>query len=239
VAWLIVTAAVIGIVSGRLRRPHPAHRRPPAVRHPDLLLFGLITQVASWLTPGAPGAVILGLSLAALLIALAGNLDVVGFGVMSVGIALNLLGLMLNLGVPADRDALVSANVVEAAELDTVTLTGGRHVQADDLVPILGDVVPVGLLGAVLSFGDLILLAGLIATTSDACRKTQRRQAISTASVDQDWGMAPSPAPVSAFQNSAKPETATPETIDLASPRLIFIDDFAEDPDLVSASQSR
>lgn len=90
------------------------------------------------------------------------NLHLTGSGIVLLGVALNLVALMLNGHIAVDPDAVIGAGIVSADDLVFVELGAGRAYQdADTILPILGAVVPVRVVGEVLSFGDLIVIAGL------------------------------------------------------------------------------
>ena len=99
------------------------------------------------------------------------NLRLRGLGVVAIGLGANLVPLLVNGTVPVDPDALVHARLAERSELDTVDLDGGRSLADDDtLFAFLGDVIPLPELGLVLSFGDLIIAAGLGAAARNSLR---------------------------------------------------------------------
>ena len=170
----------------------------------------------------------MGGALAVLLAFALSNIHVTGVAVISVGLLLNLVSVVLNNGIPVRGEALARAGVVERGELATVRLGPVRHLETPtDRLSMLGDVVPIPAATIVLSFGDLIVLAGV----ADAMRDLARRRRRAWSSNDRvsydstmtqlnavhDWGTAPSAPPESALQYSAKPERTEPVTIDLTS----------------------
>lgn len=172
-------------------------------------------------------------SLAVLLAFVAANAHLTGVVVIGCGLLLNLVALVVNNGMPVRGDALVAAGVAEASELDTLSFAGPRHLETStDVLGVLGDVVPIPLAGEVVSFGDLIIVVG----AADAVRELARRRRPAWSAAERqgyrstmtqlkavhDWGTAPSGAPVSGSQNSAKPDRTAPDTIDLTrSPRSL------------------
>lgn len=156
-------AVAIGLAAGLL-----AGGRPSGDRHTfrlwPALLFGVVAQ---WLPdlPGVPdGAAPLAVACSYLaLIAFAvANLRLVGMPVVLVGLVLNMAVIVANGGMPVRVEALVAAGIVEADEVSAVDLGPKRHLEEEaDVLAVLGDVLPVAPLREVISFGDLILAAGV------------------------------------------------------------------------------
>ncbi len=145
------------------------------------------------------------------------NLRLVGMAVVSIGVIVNLVPVALNGATPVRGEALVSAGLVAAADLDQVALNGSR-VLADDqtILEILGDVIPVRATKQVLSFGDLIMLVGLANVLANLMVRARprwtstRQRAMTRANPLQDWGIAPPPTPRSPSQYSANPDCTAP-----------------------------
>jgi hypothetical protein len=141
------------------------------------------------------------------------NLHLIGMGVMTIGLALNLFAIIVNGGMPVSPRALVAAKVVAADEVAQIELRGPRHLErASDATRVLGDIIPMR--GQVVSFGDLIIAVATADVIAHLVRRQRRRQpSISSANPDQDWGIAPSPVPSLASQYSASPDTDAPRTL--------------------------
>jgi hypothetical protein len=109
---------------------------------------------------GAVGLVVVGL---AVLVMLAlRNLHLVGVSIIAVGLGLNLIATVANDGFPVDKGALIAARVEDARTIDEPRLSGGQHLRTgDDHLWWLGDAIPLRELEQVLSFGDLIIIAGI------------------------------------------------------------------------------
>lgn len=107
-------------------------------------------------------ACILG-SYALLLAFTAANLRLVGMPVVLLGLVLNIAVITLNAGMPVRAEALLTVERdLAAADLAAVDFGAKRHLETgEDRLAFLGDVVPVRVLGEVLSFGDLILAVGI------------------------------------------------------------------------------
>ncbi len=229
---MLVVAAVVGLLAGRLTTTgrHTARARIAAL---PLLAAGFALRVAVPMLDGDIALVALAGSLGLLLCFTACNLHLVGVGVMGIGLLVNFVGVVANSGMPVRSAALVAANVIEPDEQGAVHLASPRHREdSADRLAVLGDVLPIAPLRTVVSFGDLILAAGLADTIAQLARR--RRQATSSASVAHDWGTAPSPSPVSGSQYSANPERHAPAWIDLESDPAT-----SAARDLVDASHSK
>ena len=109
----------------------------------------------------APGWIALGSLVMALAFAFR-NIRLAGMAVVSVGIIANLVPLVLNGATPVRPEALVEAGMVDAADLDRVTLSGPYELSdADTSLASLGDTIPLSFAKQVVSFGDLIILVGI------------------------------------------------------------------------------
>ncbi len=129
-----------------------------------------------WILPlGAIGAVLVGFNISSSYAkyVLAGSLVCIAFGaiinrhllgmsVIALGAVMNLIPLLLNGYLPVDPQALVAAGIVDADSLYRVVLGAGRQLQTDGgLLDGLGPVIGVSWLREVISFGDLIIAAGI------------------------------------------------------------------------------
>jgi hypothetical protein len=161
-------------------------------------------------------------------------------GVLAIGLCANVVPVVVNQGMPVRADALVHANVATAADVGTIELTGGRHLErpSDNFV-VLADIIPVPAAGEVVSFGDLIICVAMVDVIVHLVRRQRHAPAhsrgrhgpqggygeptldlrepaaadISSARPDHDWGDAPSPVPSSGSQNSDNPDVSAPSTV--------------------------
>lgn len=173
----IAVAVIIGLVVGTLRRGKLTALARTRVRHPELLVIALvaggITEVAD---PGGAGAITLGALFSGLGFALF-NLHMVGMPIVAIGVVANLVPLAANGAMPVRPEALVEAEMVAAADLDRVEVTGARELVDDHtLVAFLGDTLPVRWTGQVLSIGDLIMLVGLADVVTNLMLRRPRRE---------------------------------------------------------------
>jgi hypothetical protein len=245
---LVALALVLGLVIAMLRRPLSARAGRPGLRRAELLPVGAGLHLVGAQIEGDLAPVVVAAALLTLLWVAAANTHLTGALVIGVGLVLNLAAVCLHQGTPVRPAALAAAGVLDAADAaagaaraERVELGGGRRLERpSDVAPLLGDVLAVPRAGMVLSFGDLIVLAGLVDATADVARRRRRRWsaerrqsyrdvAETRARVDQLWGTAPSGSPLSGSQCSAKPDVAAPATIDLRSAAATEEPDGAEE----------
>jgi hypothetical protein len=230
---VLLLSLMIGLIGGRLRRTGAHVARPDLLWLP-VLVAGVAARALVEIVGGDAAVPVLAGSLVLLVAFAVRNCHLVGMAVIAVGLLANLEGLLANDGMPVRPSALVAAGITSRSELASVQLDAPRHLEgSDDRVAILGDVLPVPGAGIVLSFGDLIVAAGLSDVVAQLTSR-RRRQRATTASVAHDWGTAPKPSPESASHHSAN--------IDLRAPAAIELDSAAatdSSPDLVDATHSR
>lgn len=155
-------AVLIGLVAGLVRRGRFASLARTRLRAVSLLAVavacGALVDATSVPIPG----VWAGVGLVAGVAFALRNAHVVGMAIIGVGVALNLLPVVVNGTMPVRADALVEAGMVDSADLDRVSLDGAREIAGPETrLDSLGDVIPIRLTAQVLSFGDLIMLVGL------------------------------------------------------------------------------
>lgn len=241
----VIVAAVLGFVVGVLRRPLGAHLADPVVILPGVAVAGVALQVLLGVADVPAEGQVLGVSLALLCGFAVVNRHLVGMGLLAVGLLLNMGVVLANGGMPVRASALVDAGVVEAGDLVHADLGAGRRFErTDDLVPALGDAIPVRPFRAAMSFGDLVVLMGVGTLTADLTRyarrgtgRRRRGQARTTmaATTDvHDCGTAPSPTPWSGCQYSAQPDEPAPD-------RVVVLTDAATSsaPELTAARNDR
>lgn len=134
------------------------------LRWPALTLVAVVLYWAPSLSSASSGAAVALLlcSYAVLLGFALANLRLRGMAVVGVGLALNAMVISANGGMPVDPRAVVAAGLVSPDQLIGVELGPARQWQeADDRLAVLGDNVAVAALDEAVSFGDLVLAAGL------------------------------------------------------------------------------
>lgn len=165
---LLLAAILAGLVAGlagggSVRNLQAVRLRWEAVLFTLLVLQLVLPRLAQALR--VPGPVALGiwlLAMAGLVLAALRNAQAPGMVVAAIGVALNLMVIGLNLGMPVSARAVrfLAGNTEMAVEYDLV------HRELDDrtVLPWLADIVPVpGPRGlrAVVSVGDLLLVSGV------------------------------------------------------------------------------
>lgn len=100
------------------------------------------------------------------------NIRIGGMVLVAAGLGLNLFVTVINWGMPVSGSALVSAGIVDEADLSAVQLNGGRELADGALFGFLGDVIPLPW-GHVVSIGDLVVLAGVVLVTASVARRYQ------------------------------------------------------------------
>ncbi|MGH7358589.1 MAG: DUF5317 family protein, partial [Acidimicrobiia bacterium] len=94
------------------------------------------------------------------------NLRVRGMTIVAIGVAMNALVIGLNQGMPVDTDG----GTVE-------TTAFHRAEQDDDLLPFLGEIVPLPEpFDQMVTFGDLVIAVGLVDAAYHASRRPARRR---------------------------------------------------------------
>ncbi|MGI8758432.1 MAG: DUF5317 family protein [Acidimicrobiales bacterium] len=165
---LTVLAVVASMVLALALGGRPRHVAAERLRWPALLVGALaLYWLPSLLDPAPPADVVLvALGYATLLAFVAVNLRLVGMPVVLVGLCLNTAVIAANQNMPVDARAVVVAGLARPEELGSLGLGPARRLlDPTDRLAVLGDVVPVPGLREVVSFGDLILAAGLANVT--------------------------------------------------------------------------
>lgn len=160
-----VVAVTVGLVAGLVCGGRPANAARCSLHWWPALAVGAFAQ---WL-PELIG-VAEQRAFAAVMFSYAGlaafavaNRRLVGMSVVLVGLVLNAAVIAVNGGMPVRASAIVASGIVASPDkVSRVDFGSKRHLEdADDRLVWLGDVIPVLFLREVLSFGDLILAAGV------------------------------------------------------------------------------
>ena len=128
----LVLALVIGAIVGVCRGGHVAALSGVRFASLSLVVMAVISSVATeHLDLPAPGWIALGSLVMALAFAFR-NIRLAGMAVVSVGIIANLVPLVVNGATPVRPEALVEAGMVNAADLEHVTLSGPYELSDAD-----------------------------------------------------------------------------------------------------------
>jgi hypothetical protein len=162
--WLLPLALPFGVLVGCLAGGDWHRIARYRLHWWGLLAVALVIGLIVGLNPDAfAGGLLLLISLVAYLAVALRNLHIVGMGVVAVGIMANMIPVLVNGHMPVRPEALVQAELADAGNYDQVQLGTGRELaEENDHLTWLGPVVPVSLVSEVLSWGDLIVMAGLL-----------------------------------------------------------------------------
>ncbi|MEO6121190.1 MAG: DUF5317 family protein [Acidimicrobiales bacterium] len=168
---LVLLAAVVGAALGVARRGRPLHGADRRVRLWPLLVGGLAAQLAVAMLDGGGLGVLL-MSYALLVAFALANLWTVGMWLVGLGVALNLVVIAANQGMPVRAEALVHAGVAGPQEVTALEFTAKRHLEdPHDRLTALADIVAVPALGEVISFGDLFMSTGVAVVLAHLLRR--------------------------------------------------------------------
>jgi hypothetical protein len=165
---LFLLVAGAGVAVGLARGGSLGGLREPGVRWLPLALAGLAVQALVVVLPlralGLPpvlGAVLLLAALATLLVVARPNARLAGVPLLALGLLLNLLVVLANLGMPVPVDTLDRAGT--ALEQPVPSRPDAKHVleHGGTRLGLLGDRLAVRPLRAVTGYGTVIELAGL------------------------------------------------------------------------------
>ncbi|MBA3654027.1 MAG: DUF5317 domain-containing protein [Actinobacteria bacterium] len=163
--WFTAITVALGALIGLAVGGRPRHVPEHTFHLWPLLLAGLALQVIVEAgMVGAIGVQLVAVSYVLLLAFGALNLRLSGMGVVMVGMAMNLVPIAINAGMPVRAGALVDAGIVPTPDASTyVRLRGERHLEDNgDHLTFLGDIIPVSAIRQVVSFGDLVLGIGTV-----------------------------------------------------------------------------
>lgn len=174
---VVVVAVAVGLARGG--RLEGLSRLPFRGGIAILILFVaqlLIRQVMP--TVGAPDSHLsvwlwCGVSIGLLLLC-ALNWQIVGIHTLALGIALNVLVVALNIGMPVGGS--LAASIGMTPGVDSVVDRGGfyRMVDSGTVAPVLGDVIPIPAprpLRSLVSLGDIIMFVGAGVLIEEGIRK--------------------------------------------------------------------
>ena len=169
IAAVVAAGAVLGLLLGRRPRHLPDRR----FRLPLLVVAGIVLQAAS-----QAGFVLVMVSYALLLAFALRNVHRPGMGIVLVALVLNVVPIAVNHGMPVRAAALVQVGALDTgAQATALHLGAKRHLERpSDRLTALGDTIAVPPFHAVVSFGDLVLAAGLGALAFDTVRRPRRRR---------------------------------------------------------------
>jgi hypothetical protein len=179
---LALVLLAIGLVAGLARGGKLANLGELDLKLPALVFVGLGLQVSAELVAaliypelgaGALGIVILMLSYVCLIGFLAINRSLPGSVVVAAGLGLNMLVIGLNRAMPVSVRAARAAGIESAKFLEAAV----KHeaMTPNTILGFLGDVIPVPLIGTVVSIGDVLIGIGIFILVSRVVGYQARR----------------------------------------------------------------
>lgn len=177
-------AVIAGLITGLLRGGRFENLLRTTLIWAPVVLAGFVVQTAAELidVPARLSVFIIGAFV--LIVGLCQNLHIRGVAIVVIGLSSNLVAAVANGYVPVRLEALIGAGKVEATiDPETVVSIGALGQLEDEQTQLgfLGDIVPIGFINDVVSFGDLILIAGLFVLAMNLI--TDRRRAVRTTDV--------------------------------------------------------
>ncbi len=184
----IVSGLVVGMLrGGRLKNVLDTH-----VIWWPLLAAGLILQTLAEQVSIPIRLSIYVVGAFFMIVALMQNVHIRGAGVTAFGLALNLFVIVANGHIPTRLEALIGAGLLESdidpAEVLAIGPLGKLETDATTLA-VLGDIVPISFFAEVVSFGDLILTAGIFVIAMNIVGGQRRSTGISVEELFADHGI--------------------------------------------------
>lgn len=181
---LALILLVVGLIAGLARGGRIANIATVEIRWPALVFAGLGLQVGAellaatilpQLSGGDAGLGVLAVSYFLLIVFLVINRRLAGSWFIGVGLALNFVVIVLNRGMPVSLAAVKAAGLERAGFLEAAVK---HHAMGPETVlGFLGDVIPLPIVGSVVSLGDVVLGAGIFLLVSSLVRYHPKRSA--------------------------------------------------------------
>jgi hypothetical protein len=157
-----VVAVVVGALAGLATGGHPRNLAGHRFRAWPFLIAGVVAQVAAGFLTGTAGLSSLLISYAAIAAFAAANIRVPWMALVVAGLALNIVTIAVNAGMPVRRQAVVDAGITSRAGLSRLDVHGKHHLErSDDHLMAISDIIPVPPLRQVLSVGDVLMMIGV------------------------------------------------------------------------------
>lgn len=184
-------AVAAGILVGVLTGGRARHLGDRAFRLLSLLVAGVALQAVGVRLESTTGLVVVLVSYLLLLGFALANASLVGMWLVALGVALNLLVIGVNAGMPVRPSALVAAGIARPEEVGDLDLGGKRHLERpSDRLTFIADVFPVSPVAEVLSFGDIALDVGMANVIVHLMRPLRSRHAVRSprpSGAGEDW----------------------------------------------------
>lgn len=162
--WILIAALPVGLLLGLIAGGSFDSLREIQLRTWYLLIPAFAIVILMSLDRDPPGEWIL-LPTALVLFAIVSlrNIATVGMAIVGIGVIANLVPVLMNGEMPVREKAIVQAGLADWSNIDLVQLGAGRRFEKPgDIVVQLGAIVPLKAVKEVMTFGDLIVIAGLV-----------------------------------------------------------------------------
>jgi hypothetical protein len=174
----MLMAVAAGILIGALTGGRIRNLGERTLRLLPLLVTGVALQSVGVRMESTTGLVVVLLSYLLILGFAVANASLVSMWLVALGVALNLLVIGANAGMPVRPSALVAAGIARPDEVGDLDLGGKRHLERpSDRLTFIADVFPVSPLAEVLSFGDIALDIGVANVIVHLMRPVRGRHA--------------------------------------------------------------
>jgi hypothetical protein len=156
------SAILVGLYAGLARGGLLRNLGAARIEWWGLLVAGVTIPLFVDRADPSRGVTLVTLSLLALVVFALRNRALAGMTIVAFGLCTNLAVVVLNDGMPVREQALVSAGLATPDDVGRVEISGVQRLEREgDRLVLLADVIPVAATRQVLSFGDLVILAGL------------------------------------------------------------------------------
>jgi len=162
--WIVVAALPIGLLIGLISGGDFGSLRDLELKLWPVALPAITLAIVISLDADPPlERFLLPVSLLLFAVVVFANLNVVGMAVIGVGIIANLAPVLLNGDMPVREQAVIDAGIATEQTVEFVELGAGRRFEEPgDLLTSLDARIPIGVLDEVFTFGDLIVILGLM-----------------------------------------------------------------------------
>jgi uncharacterized protein DUF5317 len=215
-----MSSILAGLYIGLLRGGRVRNLGLARIEWWGLLVVGVAVPVVVDHTEPSRAVTFVTVSLLALILFAVRNRALTGMTIVAIGLCANAGVMVLNDGMPVRRDALVAAGLATSDEVNRVEISGVQRLERDgDRLLFLADVIPLAETNQVLSFGDLIILAGLADVAANLLLARRRPSAASSSR--------PSPPPPARAPSTRAP---VPRARNIPDFEPIVVDDPAPAP---------
>jgi hypothetical protein len=177
--WLPVAMLVLGLLVGLVAGGSWRAVRAARVRMWPIGVLGVAFTVLPWIGDSHLTTALVAIGWALLIAFALFNLHLTGISIVAIGLACNLAALLVNQAMPVRAESVVRAGIADESSVSTADLGPGRRLaEPGDRLEPLTAIVPLSALGMVVTFGDLIALAGLMDVGFRLARRRSPRHSV-------------------------------------------------------------